>query len=135
MLLKILSFALHIRVFCQTKFFAKQVMSILRILCYNGSLVILPVVSLTTAKFKPGFVLFYAVNMSILVIFFTTSALYSRVFWLKDRDIIISNSLRGFIQSLDSFIDIVPKNSPIHIFHTSFTIHSIKYNTCMIQRC
>jgi hypothetical protein len=33
--------------------FAKQIMSILRILCYNGSLVTWTVVSLTTAKFKP----------------------------------------------------------------------------------
>jgi hypothetical protein len=33
--------------------FAKQVMPILRILCYNGSVVIWTVVSLTAAKFKP----------------------------------------------------------------------------------
>jgi hypothetical protein len=32
---------------------AKQIMSILRILCYNGSFVTWTVVSLTTAKFKP----------------------------------------------------------------------------------
>jgi hypothetical protein len=33
--------------------FAKQIMSILRILCYNGSLVTWTVVSLTIAKFRP----------------------------------------------------------------------------------
>jgi hypothetical protein len=33
--------------------FAKQTMSILQVLCYNGSLVTWTVVSLTTAKFKP----------------------------------------------------------------------------------
>jgi hypothetical protein len=33
--------------------FAKQIMPVLRILCYNGSLVTWTVVSLTAAKFKP----------------------------------------------------------------------------------
>jgi hypothetical protein len=33
--------------------FTEQIMRILRILCYNGSLVIRKVVSLTTVKFKP----------------------------------------------------------------------------------
>jgi hypothetical protein len=48
----------------------------LRILCYNGSLVIWKVVSLTTAKFKPlissvsGFALFYAANVFILMILY-----------------------------------------------------------------
>jgi hypothetical protein len=37
--------------------FAKQIMSILRILCFNGSLVIWTVVSLTAAKFKHIFCL------------------------------------------------------------------------------
>jgi hypothetical protein len=40
--------------------FAEQIMPILRILCYNGSLVTLTVVSLTTAKFKP--LIFLAAN-------------------------------------------------------------------------
>jgi hypothetical protein len=50
---------------------AKQIKPILSILCYNGSLVTLTVVSLTTAKFKPlifsvfGFALSYAVNVFI----------------------------------------------------------------------
>jgi hypothetical protein len=49
-------------------------MPILRILCYNGSVVTWTVVSLTTAKFKPlvfsvpGFVLSYAANMFILMV-------------------------------------------------------------------
>jgi hypothetical protein len=36
-----------------TTVFAEQIMPILRILCYNGSLVTWTVVSLTTAKFNP----------------------------------------------------------------------------------
>jgi hypothetical protein len=55
---------------------AKQIISILRILCYNGSLVTWTVVSLTTAKFKPliffmfGFALSYATNTFILMILY-----------------------------------------------------------------
>jgi hypothetical protein len=51
-------------------------MPILRILCYNGSLVTSTVVSLTTAKFKflihsvSGFTLSYTKNMFILVILY-----------------------------------------------------------------
>jgi hypothetical protein len=51
-------------------------MIILRILCYNGNLVTLTVVSLTTAKFKPvtfsvsGFTLSYIANMFILMILY-----------------------------------------------------------------
>jgi hypothetical protein len=54
--------------------FAKQIMPILRILCYNGSLVTWAVVSKTAAKFKPlifsmyDFVLSNAANMFILKI-------------------------------------------------------------------
>jgi hypothetical protein len=56
--------------------FAKQIMPIWRILCYNGSLVTWTVVSLTTAKFKPlvfsmsGFTLSYIANMFILMILY-----------------------------------------------------------------
>jgi hypothetical protein len=52
-----------------SKGFAKQIMPILSILCYNGSLVTLTVISLTTTKFKPlifsvfGFALSYAGNV------------------------------------------------------------------------
>jgi hypothetical protein len=52
--------------------FAK-IMSILRILCYNGSLVTWTVVSCTTSKFKPfifsmfGFTLSYTANIFILM--------------------------------------------------------------------
>jgi hypothetical protein len=51
-------------------------MPILRILCYNGSLVTWTVVSLTTAKFKPltfstsGFTLSYTANIFILMILY-----------------------------------------------------------------
>jgi hypothetical protein len=54
--------------------FAKQVLSNILILCYNGSLVTWTVLSLTTAKFKPlifsisGFTLSYTANMFILKI-------------------------------------------------------------------
>jgi hypothetical protein len=41
--------------------FAEQIMPILRILCYNGSLVNGTVVSLTTVKFKP--LVFYHSNI------------------------------------------------------------------------
>jgi hypothetical protein len=56
--------------------FAKRIMSILLILCYNGSLVVWTVVSLGAAKFMPlmfstsGFALFYATNMFILMLLY-----------------------------------------------------------------
>jgi hypothetical protein len=56
--------------------FAKQIMPILHILLYNGSLVTWKVASLTTAKFMPlvfsvsDFALFYTVNMFILMILY-----------------------------------------------------------------
>jgi hypothetical protein len=56
--------------------FAKQIMSILLILCYNVSIVTLMVLSLTTAKFKllefsiSGFALSFAANMFILMILY-----------------------------------------------------------------
>jgi hypothetical protein len=54
--------------------FAEQIMTILYILCYNGSLVTWTVVSLTTTKFKhlifsmSGFTLFCTANMYVLMI-------------------------------------------------------------------
>jgi hypothetical protein len=54
--------------------FTKQIMHIIRILCYNDSLVIWKVVSLTTGKFMPlvfsmsSFVLSYTANTFILMI-------------------------------------------------------------------
>jgi hypothetical protein len=56
--------------------FAKQIMLILRVLCYNGTLVTWKVVTLTTAKFKPfifamsGFDLCYTANMFVLMILY-----------------------------------------------------------------
>jgi hypothetical protein len=58
--------------------FVNQVTPILRILCYNGSLVTWTAVSLTTTKFKPliqvfsmpGFTLSYIANMFILIILY-----------------------------------------------------------------
>jgi hypothetical protein len=61
--------------------FAKLVMHILLILCYNGSLKTWTVVGLTAAKFKPlifsmsGFTLSYTVNMFILMILYDFSLL------------------------------------------------------------
>jgi hypothetical protein len=52
MLLKILSFALHTSSL-SVQALQSKCMPILRIVCYNGSLVNWPIVSLTTAKFKP----------------------------------------------------------------------------------
>jgi hypothetical protein len=55
--------------------FAEQIISILRISCYNGGLVTWTVLSLTTAKFKPlvfslcGFALSYSANIFILINF------------------------------------------------------------------
>jgi hypothetical protein len=55
---------------------AKQIMYVLRILCYNGSLVTWTVVCLTAAKFKPlifslsGLALSCAVNTFILMILY-----------------------------------------------------------------
>jgi hypothetical protein len=68
MSLKLLTCAVHTSSLCQYRL-CKASMSILVILCYNGSLVTWRVVSLTAAKFKPlifsmsGFTLFYAANM------------------------------------------------------------------------
>jgi hypothetical protein len=71
--------------------FAKQIMSILLILRYNGSLVTWTVVSLITARFKPlifsiyGFALFYTANTFILIILYgfplvaCTIPLYNRI--------------------------------------------------------
>jgi hypothetical protein len=74
MLLKILPLALYTsRLSVQA---AKQIMPILRILRYNGSLVTLTVVSLTTGKFKPhrfsisGFALSYSANVFIAIILY-----------------------------------------------------------------
>jgi hypothetical protein len=56
--------------------FAKQIMLILRVLCYNGRLVTWTILSLITAKFKPlmfslsGFALSYTTNMFILMIMY-----------------------------------------------------------------
>jgi hypothetical protein len=70
--------------------FAKHIMSGLFILCYNGSLVTLTVVSLTAAKFNPliflmySFAFSYAANMSILMIlydFCLLPALHNFVIW------------------------------------------------------
>jgi hypothetical protein len=75
MLLKILPFALHTSPLSVLGF-AEHIMSILRILCYNGSLVTCRVVRLTAAKFKPlilsmsGFALSYAANMFIFMILY-----------------------------------------------------------------
>jgi hypothetical protein len=72
MLLKILPFALHTSPVSTG--FAKEIMPILCILCYNSSLVTWTVVSLTTTKFKSliffvsGFALSYTKNMFILMI-------------------------------------------------------------------
>jgi hypothetical protein len=73
MLFKILPFFAIYKSSASTGF-AEQIMPILLILCYNGSLVTWTVVSLTTAKFKPltfsvsGFALSYTTNMFILKI-------------------------------------------------------------------
>jgi hypothetical protein len=56
--------------------FTEQIMPILRILCYNGSLVIWSVIRLTTKKFKPltfsmsGFTLSYTANIFIRMILY-----------------------------------------------------------------
>jgi hypothetical protein len=63
MLLKILSCALYKSSLFSTGF-AKQIMPILRILCYNGSLVAWTVIRLTTAKFKPR--IFYVCRRLVL---------------------------------------------------------------------
>jgi hypothetical protein len=71
-LLNILSFCTTYKSSASTGF-VKQIMSILRIFCYNGSLVTWTIASLTAAKFKhlifsiSGFVLSYMANMFILM--------------------------------------------------------------------
>jgi hypothetical protein len=77
LLLKILPFALYKS--SVGPGFAKQITPILRILCYNCSLVAWTVVDLTTAKFKPlifsmpSFTLSYTTNMFILMICMTSA--------------------------------------------------------------
>jgi hypothetical protein len=67
--------------------FSKQIIPVLRILCYNGSLVTWFVVSLTTAKFKPlilsvyGFALSYTANMCILKILYDFCLLPTQFFF------------------------------------------------------
>jgi hypothetical protein len=75
MLLKISCFCATYKSSVSTGF-TEQIMHILRILCYNGSLVIWTVVGLIIAKFKPlifsmsGFTLSYTANMFILMILY-----------------------------------------------------------------
>jgi hypothetical protein len=75
MLLKILSFALYTNPL-SLQALAKQIMPVLRILCYNGSLVTSTIVRLTAAKFKPlifsisRFAFSYIANMLILIILY-----------------------------------------------------------------
>jgi hypothetical protein len=63
-------------------------MAILRMLCYNGSLVTWTVVSLTTAKFKPlifymsTFALSYTVNMFILMILYYFCLLPAQFYYI-----------------------------------------------------
>jgi hypothetical protein len=75
MLLKILPCALYTSPVSTG--FAKQIMPVLRILCYNGNLATWTFISLmTTTKFKPlifsmsGFALSYTANMFILMILY-----------------------------------------------------------------
>jgi hypothetical protein len=62
-------------------------MSILRILCYNGSLVVWMVVSLVIAKFKllifsvSSFTLFYTAHMFILMILYDFCFLPAQVYY------------------------------------------------------
>jgi hypothetical protein len=68
--------------------FAKQIMSILRILGYNGSSVTWTVVRLTTAKFKPtvfsmsGFPLSYSVNMLTSMILYDFCLLPAQFYYI-----------------------------------------------------
>jgi hypothetical protein len=70
---KIFFFFCAIYKFSVSPGFAKQIMHILRNLCYNGSLFTWTVISLTTNKFKllifpiSGFALSYTANMFILM--------------------------------------------------------------------
>jgi hypothetical protein len=87
MLFKILPFALHKS--SVSTGFTKQIMPVLSIWCYNGSLVTWTVVSLTTVKFKP--------LISILL----ADSLYSRGtdhilnFFYYCRDVLPCNCLRN----------------------------------------
>jgi hypothetical protein len=99
MSLKILPFALHTSPVSQD--FTKQIMPILRILRYNGSLVTWTVVSLTTAKFKPlifsmsGFTLSYTANF--LFVFWRrklqTKGSRDRLFSLLTLSVVLSRKL------------------------------------------
>jgi hypothetical protein len=68
--------------------FAKQIMSILRTLCYNGSLTTWTVLSLTTAKFKPlkfftsAFAFSYTANMFILIILYDFCLLPAQFYYI-----------------------------------------------------
>jgi hypothetical protein len=68
-----------------------QIMPILRILCYNGSVVTWTVVSLTTAKFKSlifsiyGFTLSYTANTFILMILYDFCLLPAQFYWLQSE--------------------------------------------------
>jgi hypothetical protein len=83
--------------------FAKQIMPILLISCYNRSLITWTAVSLTTAKFKPvvfsvsGFALSYATNMFLWFCMTSACCLYSFVI----RIIVYIRKVKGRVQIAD----------------------------------
>jgi hypothetical protein len=110
MLLKTLAFYITHKPSVSTGF-AKQIMPILRILCYNGSLVTWMVVSLTTDKFKPlifsmsGFTLSYTANVFVLMILYDFSLLpaqfcYIIVIYMEDWNLCAN---RGPVCTLENF--------------------------------
>jgi hypothetical protein len=78
-------------------------MPILRILYYNGSLVTWPVVSLTTAKFKPhilsvsGFPFSYTTNMFILMILYDFCLLPAHFYYI----ILYKGNVKSRVQIAD----------------------------------
>jgi hypothetical protein len=87
--------------------FTGQIMHILRILCYNGSLVTWTTVSLTATKFKPlissvsGLSLSYTANMFILMFLYDFSLLLAQFYYII-----------AYIRKFESRVQIAERCSP-----------------------
>jgi hypothetical protein len=104
-----LSSSVHFKHFCTTHKssvntgFTEQIMLILRILCYNGSLVTWTVAILTTAKFKPlifsvsGFALSYTADMFILMILYDLCLLPAQFCYI----IVYIRKVKSYVQIAD----------------------------------
>jgi hypothetical protein len=111
--------------------FAKQMIPVLLILRYNGSLVTWAVVSLTAAKFKPlafsvsGFALSYDANMVILIILYDLFLLPAQFCCM-----II------YIRKVESHVQIADRCAPWKIYNgaENRVLHSLQFKEVGVCR-